>query len=123
MVADNIDRDAEIRSLANDVGPDGSFHYSFETSNGIAVNAQGNADAHAGSASWVSPEGTPVSISYTADENGYVATGDFVPKTPEYVLRAIEYIKAHPSQDEYSQQPQQQQQQQPQQQPVPQRRF
>ncbi|CAD7082440.1 unnamed protein product [Hermetia illucens] len=104
VAADHINKDAQTKSLINDVAPDGSFKYAFDTTNGIAVQEQGNALSAAGSAQWVSPEGAPVSFSYTADENGYQAAGDYVPKTPDYIIRAIEWIRAHPSKEQYVEQ-------------------
>lgn len=69
--------DAKVLSKRNK-----QFHYSFETDNGIAAQAQGTPRnlggnppvvpvVAQGSFSWTSPEGVPVAITYVADENGY----------------------------------------------------
>lgn len=83
----------------------------YETDNGISAqeSAQtrqiGNdlAQAVQGSYSYTSPEGEVVQISYVADENGYQASGSHIPTPPPVpaaILRALEYIRAHP-QPEY----------------------
>lgn len=76
---------------------DGRYHYQYETGNGISGMEQGTAGvAIKGVSSYVSPEGVEIKLSYTADETGYHPVGDHIPKTPEYVLRALEYIRTHP---------------------------
>ncbi|XP_030388383.1 larval cuticle protein III/IV-like [Scaptodrosophila lebanonensis] len=103
LAAAGDDAAAQIESLENDVRPDG-FSTSFKTSNGIAQTASGDEHGNIqGQYSFTSPEGVPVQISYVADENGYVPTGDQLPvppPIPEAILRAIEYIKAHPPKEE-----------------------
>ncbi|XP_061393420.1 pupal cuticle protein Edg-78E-like [Musca vetustissima] len=100
IYADNIDKDAEIRSLTNDAAdPEGNFQYAYETSNGIQVQAVGNPAGISGSVNYVSPEGEHINLSYTADEEGYHPVGDHLPTpppVPAYVLRALEYIRSHP---------------------------
>ncbi|XP_005189567.3 pupal cuticle protein Edg-78E [Musca domestica] len=97
---ENIDKDAEIRSLTNDAAdPEGNFQYAYETSNGIQVQAVGNPAGISGSVNYVSPEGEHINLSYTADEEGYHPVGDHLPTpppVPAYVLRALEYIRSHP---------------------------
>lgn len=97
--ADERDKQATTLKREQDVQPEG-YSYSYETSNGISANERGalqnDAIAVQGNAQWTDPEGTPVQISYVADENGYQPTGSHVPQVPEYVLRAIEYIRTHP---------------------------
>ncbi|XP_055843446.1 pupal cuticle protein Edg-78E-like [Episyrphus balteatus] len=103
------ERGAEIRSLTNDPSDaDGNFAYAFDTTNGIAVQESGNIAGVNGAAQWVSPEGVPVQLTYTADENGYHPVGDHLPTPPpipEAILRAIEYIRTHPPKEENQYQP------------------
>ncbi|XP_055909554.1 pupal cuticle protein Edg-78E-like [Eupeodes corollae] len=103
-VAADSDRAAEIRTLTNDPSDaDGNFAYAFDTTNGIAVQESGNIAGVNGAAQWVSPEGVPVQLTYTADENGYHPSGDHLPTPPpipEAILRAIEYIRTHPPKEE-----------------------
>ncbi|XP_026729287.1 endocuticle structural glycoprotein SgAbd-2-like [Trichoplusia ni] len=109
-----------ILKQTQEINPDRSYQYSYETGNGIAAQEQGylkNAgvkDAEAqvaqGSFSYSSPEGVPISVSYIADENGFRAEGAHLPTpppTPEAILRALAYIDSRPQQP---QQPQYQQQ-------------
>lgn len=82
----------------SDVGPE-TFKYAYETSDGVVAEAAGDANSHRGSFKYVSPEGTPVEISYIADENGFQPTGDAIPVGPEIppaIARALEYIRTHP---------------------------
>ncbi|XP_053602278.1 larval cuticle protein LCP-22-like [Plodia interpunctella] len=99
-------RSASIVRLVNEINPDGSYNYNYETDNGIAAQEQGVPKAFGGnppvapvvaqgSFSWVSPEGQPISITYTADENGYQPQGDSLPTpppVPEAILRSLDYI-------------------------------
>ena len=81
--ADNIDKDAQVLSFKNDVAdPEGNYAYAFETSNGIQQQEAGNTVGVAGQYEYVSPEGEKISISYTADENGFQPQGDHLPVPP-----------------------------------------
>lgn len=89
----------KVPILRNDqeMKKDGSYHYQYETGNGISGMEQGKAGvAVRGASSYVSPEGVEIKLSYTADESGYHPVGEHIPKTPDYVLRALEYIRTHP---------------------------
>lgn len=93
---------AEVLRLESDVHPEG-YHFNYETSNGVVHEEQGTLQGEAisaqGSFQYVSPEGTPVQVHYTADENGFQPTGDHLPvapPVPDHVVKAIEYIRAHP---------------------------
>lgn len=80
------------------VNADGSYQYKYETDSGITANEEGVGGVKAvGGASWTDPEGVVVNLQYTADENGYVATGSHVPVVPAHVGRALEYIRTHPA--------------------------
>ncbi|XP_054085315.1 pupal cuticle protein Edg-78E [Zeugodacus cucurbitae] len=102
VCADNIDKNAEIRSFQNAASDaEGNYQFSYETSNGIQRQEAGSLAGVRGSLNYVSPEGERISLSYTADEEGFHPTGDHLPTpppVPAYVLRALEYIRAHPPQ-------------------------
>ncbi|XP_017470572.1 PREDICTED: pupal cuticle protein Edg-78E [Rhagoletis zephyria] len=103
VYADNIDKNAEIRSFQNAASDaEGNYQFSYETSNGIQQQEAGSLDGGVrGSLNYVSPEGERISLSYTADEEGFHPAGDHLPTPPPipaYVLRALEYIRAHPPQ-------------------------
>lgn len=86
-----------------DINPDGTYRYAYETEDGISANEEGVGGVHAtGGASWTSPEGKQVQFSYTADENGYKPVGSDVPEIPVLIARALEYIATHPKYEEPS---------------------
>ncbi|XP_045456061.1 larval cuticle protein LCP-17-like [Melitaea cinxia] len=100
---------AQILKLDNDVGVEGQYSWSIETENGIVANEQGSLKAVPGSdvpaetvqgqASWKSPEGEAIQLTYIADENGYQPQGSHLPTSPPIppsILRSLEYIAAHP---------------------------
>lgn len=99
-LCDNIDKDAEIKSLLNEAAdPEGNYHYAYETSNGIQAQAAGNPHGATGSYNYISPEGEHIALTYTADEEGYHPVGDHLPTAPPIpaeILRSLEYIRAHP---------------------------
>ncbi|KAF7266370.1 endocuticle structural glycoprotein SgAbd-2-like [Rhynchophorus ferrugineus] len=97
---------AILRSDA-DVSPDGSYHYAYETENGISAQEQGNQKAlpegsgtvAQGGYHFVSPEGVPVSVQYVADENGFQPQSDAIPTpppVPSYILRSLEFNARNP---------------------------
>ncbi|XP_055533729.1 endocuticle structural glycoprotein SgAbd-2-like [Wyeomyia smithii] len=95
-------------------GHDGSFKHGYESGNGISVQEQGyvkNAGAGKdhetnvvhGSYSYVDPHGVPVSVSYTADENGFQAHGSHIPTPPPLPKALVEaYAKAGSHPDSHS---------------------
>lgn len=98
-LSSSTSKDKESKILRNDVEVkgDGTYHYDFETSNGIKRTEQGAIDGTIqGSSSYISPEGIEIKTSYVADETGYHPVGDHIPKVPDYIVRALEYIRTHP---------------------------
>lgn len=97
------DTGATALSQELDVHEDGSYKYSYETSNGIKTEESGVGGVSiSGSAKWTDPDGTPVDFTYTADESGYHPVSSFLPvgpPVPEIILRAIKYIEDHPSKE------------------------
>ncbi|XP_055378255.1 pupal cuticle protein-like [Condylostylus longicornis] len=90
--------DSGILSKSFDLNEDGSYGWEFEAANGISQSENGKGGEFAkGAAEWTSPEGEHIVLQYTADENGYQPSGSHVPQIPEYIVRALEWIKAHPS--------------------------
>ena len=75
---------------------DGSYRYGYETGNGIAVQEQGyvknlgvkdsEIQTAQGFFSYTSPEGKPITLHYTADENGFQATGGFYQSTKSCLI-------------------------------------
>ncbi|XP_061715756.1 larval cuticle protein LCP-17-like [Cydia pomonella] len=110
----NSEVDAQVLRSDADVQPD-RYSYVYETSNGISGQESGvlknvGKDEAAlevkGSNQYTSPEGQQIQITYTADENGYQPQGSHLPTPPppqaipDYILRSLEYIAAHPPRPE-----------------------
>lgn len=92
---------ARTLSQSQNISPDGQYNYEYSVDNGIQFQESGFAGNTAtGRAAWVDPQGVPVEFTYTADENGYVAHGSHVPQTPEYITRALAYIRSQPAYDD-----------------------
>ncbi|KAJ8942544.1 hypothetical protein NQ318_021946 [Aromia moschata] len=105
-----------IISQDQDVSFDGSYRTAFESANGIRFQEQGvlknpgNKDAEAeevqGVVSYKAPDGTPIQLSYLANENGFQPQGAHLPVAPVddntpppiplAILRSLEYNAAHP---------------------------
>ncbi|CAL4110805.1 unnamed protein product [Meganyctiphanes norvegica] len=69
----------------------GGYTFDFETGNGISRQEQGSENDgqnSAGSVSYTAPDGTPIVLSFTADQAGYLPVGDHLPVAPvhDYVL-------------------------------------
>lgn len=96
----DADSEAVITKYNSEVNPDGSYAYEYGTSNNIAAEESGVGAVYAkGSVQYTAPDGQPIHLEYTADENGYQPKGDHLPTPPpipDYILRALEYIEAHP---------------------------
>ncbi|XP_020810132.1 pupal cuticle protein [Drosophila serrata] len=95
------DSDRNTKTLQNElqVERDGNYRYAYETSNGISASQAGLGGVSVqGGSSYTSPEGSVISVNYVADEFGYHPVGDHIPKVPDYILRALEYIRTHPYQ-------------------------
>ncbi|KAG4077087.1 hypothetical protein HA402_016074 [Bradysia odoriphaga] len=90
------DRDAVILKQVYEPNPDGSYVYSYETSNGIRADQQGylknpgsqvEAQVMQGSYSYTGPDGIVYTITYIADENGFRAEGAHIPTPPPVIAR------------------------------------
>lgn len=91
--------------------PDGSYTWSYEAGNGIQAQEQGvlkNAGTEdeensvQGSYSYPGEDGTPITVTYVAGKDGFVAQGAHIPQAPaipEAILKALEWIAAHPEED------------------------
>ncbi|XP_015124275.1 larval cuticle protein LCP-17 [Diachasma alloeum] len=93
---------------SQDVSPDGSYNYNYETANGIKASEEGHpgpvneegapAVVAQGQFEYSAPDGTPIAVTYTANENGFQPQGAHLPvapPVPEQIARALEYILAN----------------------------
>ena len=100
---DQYDAVAETRSFSNDIKEDGSYQYQFDTTNGIAAQEAGVGGHYAsGSSAYYAPDGQLITLTYTADENGFHPLGDHLPTPPPVpaaILKALDYIRTHPNQE------------------------
>ncbi|XP_050346140.1 pupal cuticle protein 20-like [Nymphalis io] len=88
---------------------DGNYRFSYDTPTGIsahesgsprAAGSEGPAVTAEGGFSYRAPDGQQISLTYTADENGFHPTGSHLPTPPpipEAILRSLEYNRQHPS--------------------------
>uniref|UniRef100_A0A2A4ITA3 Pupal cuticle protein 20-like n=1 Tax=Heliothis virescens TaxID=7102 RepID=A0A2A4ITA3_HELVI len=98
-----------ILSYENVNNGDGNYRYSYETGNGISAHEngaprapgpEGPAVTAEGGFSYRAPDGQQVSLTYTADENGFHPVGSHIPTPPpipEAILRSIQLNRQHPS--------------------------
>ncbi|XP_026324987.1 pupal cuticle protein 20-like [Hyposmocoma kahamanoa] len=89
---------------------DGSYRFSYDA-NGIsahesgaprAAGSEGPAVTSEGGYSFRTPDGQQVSLTYTADENGFHPTGSHIPTPPPIpaeILRSIEFNRQNPGGD------------------------
>lgn len=105
-----------ILKQAQDISPEGSYSYAYETENGIAASEQGSpqpvgpkgdpAVIAQGQFQYTAPDGTPIAVQYTADENGFHPQGAHLPvapETPELIKKAVAYVLAHPQPENQNQ--------------------
>ncbi|XP_069674207.1 endocuticle structural glycoprotein SgAbd-4-like [Periplaneta americana] len=98
-----------ILSQNSIINPDGSYQWSYETGNGIAASEEGflknagnpetEAQVAQGQFSYTGDDGIPISLTYTADENGFVARGAHLPTPPPIppaIQRALDFLATQP---------------------------
>ncbi|XP_046752576.1 endocuticle structural glycoprotein SgAbd-2-like [Diprion similis] len=91
--------------------PDGTYSYGFEAGNGIKLQEQGQlenagtpdeAESVQGSYSYPSEDGNLITLTYVAGKDGFQAQGAHLPQAPpipDAILKALEWIAAHPEED------------------------
>ncbi|XP_017043015.1 pupal cuticle protein Edg-78E [Drosophila ficusphila] len=98
-----LNDDVITKFLANQ-DTDGTYAYDIQQASGLQIQEEGQAGHYArGSYSYTSPEGVPVQVVYTADENGFHPQSDLLPTPPpipEEILRSIRFIQEHPTPEE-----------------------
>lgn len=100
--SDADDVHAEVKTLLSDVRADG-FEAKLETTNHIDESRSGDEHGNIhGDFSWKSPEGADIHVTYVANENGYQPSSNVLPTpppTPPEIIRALEYLATHASQE------------------------
>ncbi|EFX88152.1 endocuticle structural glycoprotein SgAbd-3-like [Daphnia pulex] len=109
LVAAQKDKEpVAIVSSNSEMNADGSYTYAFETADGTKVEESGSqkqvgpkpediGTVSKGSYSYTSPDGVVITVNWTADENGFQATGDHLPTPPpmpEHVVKMLADLKA-----------------------------
>ncbi|PSN39569.1 hypothetical protein C0J52_20620, partial [Blattella germanica] len=81
----------------NEVNFDGTYKYRFLEKN--PGNPETEAQVAQGSASYTSPEGEKIKLTYVADENGFQPQGDHLPTSPPVpvpIQRALDFLATLP---------------------------
>ena len=96
--------DTQIVHQESDLDVGGKYHYSFETSDGTKASQAGElrqvgnevGGVASGTYEYTDKDGGHFKVTYTADENGFVATGPHIPGIPEPIARALKWAAEHP---------------------------
>ncbi|XP_050549176.1 uncharacterized protein LOC126910561 [Daktulosphaira vitifoliae] len=91
---------------------DGSYSYSYETGNGISASEYGQLKPGGpegiqsvyGSYSYPGEDGKIITITYTADENGFVAKGDHLPTSPPIPAEILQSLEQNAAEEAAQQQ-------------------
>lgn len=88
------------------------YRYSFENDDGTSANQEGElktidskktGESVKGGYSYKDENGETISVTYTADENGFRPVGKHIPTIPPQIARALAYLAtAKPYVDEYT---------------------
>ncbi|KAJ4449573.1 hypothetical protein ANN_00975 [Periplaneta americana] len=99
-------KEIPIIKYDNTISHDGVYKFSYEGGDGTKVEESGQPNGEIetvrGSFSFVGLDGQTYSVTYTADENGFVPQAAHLPlppPIPEAIQRSIEYNLAHPEED------------------------
>lgn len=109
LVATQQPKEIPIIRELNDINPDGSYNYAYETANGISVEEQGflknqgdpkhEAQVSQGQYQYTAPDGQIIKVVYVADEAGFHPQGEHFPTPPpipKLIQRALEYLATLP---------------------------
>ncbi|XP_044253222.1 endocuticle structural glycoprotein SgAbd-2-like [Tribolium madens] len=108
----------QILRFDNSNNGDGTYNYAYSTANGISAQEQGflknvgsanEAEVAQGSYSYTAPNGQQISVTYTADENGFHPQGAHLPTPPpipDAILRSIQFNRAQGGYDDGQYRPQ-----------------
>ncbi|XP_046424905.1 endocuticle structural glycoprotein SgAbd-2-like [Neodiprion fabricii] len=99
---------AKILRQDQEVNPDGTYDFTYETENGISAAAKGGPVGSGpngelviqeeGGFQYTAPDGQVIAVRYIAGPNGFVPEGAHLPVAPpipEAILRSIEFNRAN----------------------------
>ncbi|NP_001166706.1 endocuticle structural glycoprotein ABD-4 [Bombyx mori] len=94
-----------IRDDIDGPNPDGSYKWAIETDEGIYHEQRGSVQEDTGLAvkgqyQYVAPDGQVINVLYSADENGFQASGAHLPTPPPVppaIQKIIDYLNSHPT--------------------------
>lgn len=107
--ADNTSPIPVVKQALDGPNPDGSYSYSYETGNGIQAEENGQLTHQGtdqegieaqGSYSYTDDNGQVYQVTYVANENGFQPQGAHLPTIPPLIQKALDYIAAHPEQND-----------------------
>lgn len=104
MAATDDDSHAHVDTDYKKDDGHGHFEYAYGITNGIGADEAGDEKEVHGEYHFISKDGVPVKVSYTADAAGFHPHGDLLPTpppTPEAILKALAYIESHPNKEEH----------------------
>ncbi|XP_063701692.1 pupal cuticle protein-like [Culicoides brevitarsis] len=90
----DLDQGATILRQENILDKDGTYQYSYATSNGIEAQEEGEGGVKAtGFYKYTSPEGENIEVTYVADENGFQpSNAPVLPEIPPLIQKALAYV-------------------------------
>ncbi|KOB72941.1 putative cuticle protein [Operophtera brumata] len=87
------EKNAAILKLDQAIDESGSYHFGYETENGIRAEEQGNPTNAQGGFSYKGDDGLIYTVTYTSGEGGFRPQGEHLPvapPTPEAILEALQ---------------------------------
>ena len=110
---DSADKHAPIIKSDDQRGKDGSYAFNYETGNGISAHEQGftknagqkdhEVQVAEGYYSYVGKDGKKITVHYSADENGFRATGDHLPTPPPVPKEILESLAKNAAEEGHGQ--------------------
>lgn len=110
---ESADKHATIIKSDEQRGKDGAYGFQYETSNGISAHEQGyvknaghkehETQVAEGYYSYVGQDGKKITVHYSADENGFRATGDHLPTPPPVPKEILESLAKNAAEEGHGQ--------------------
>lgn len=98
------EKNAKVVRAINEVNPDGSYSFAYETENQIFAEEQGfledGSRVAQGQYQFTSPEGQVIRLVYVADGNGFHPQGEHLPTPPPIpplIQKALDFLAKQPN--------------------------